>query len=275
MRGVYSGGALVAMEELGLSAIFDCVYGAAGAINACYFLSRQGSFGIRIYLEDLTSWKFNPFRIGSMLNLDYAIDEVVARTKPLDIGAVMKSRSDLFIAVTNVHTGQPRLIDVKRENYPLLSVLKATAAIVPLYNRPVYLDHEQYVDGGISNPIPVGNAIADGCTHILVLLTREPAFVSREYNALQRCCLVPLFRKWPKPLVNSFYQRQYRLYNETRDVVLGRKSLNSAVKIAVIAPAHDAPRVQRATTDRAALLAAKDDAMRRTREVFEEIASVP
>src|SRR5215471_7011063 len=37
MRGVVSGGSLIAMERVGLSSVFDEVYGeSAGAINACY-----------------------------------------------------------------------------------------------------------------------------------------------------------------------------------------------------------------------------------------------
>jgi len=270
MRGVYSGGALVAMEAMGLSSVFDQVYGeSAGAINACYFLSRQGSFGIQIYLDDLTSWKFaNPFRVGTMLDVDYAIDEVVTHTKALDVPAVLASPSDLFISVTSVDTGQPRVIDVKREPYPLLSVLKATAAIVPLYNRAVPLDGHRYVDGGISNPIPVASAIEGGCTHILVLLTREPDFVSHGYGRLQRYCLAPLLSKWPDALVASFFQRQSSRYNETREIALGTSKVPPGVQIAMICPASDSPTVGRATTNRAKLLAAKDDAVRRTREAF-------
>src|SRR5581483_5782236 len=62
MRGIYSGGVMVSMEELGLSGVFDNVYGeSAGGPNCCYFLSGQGKLGIRIYLEDLPSRKFvNP-----------------------------------------------------------------------------------------------------------------------------------------------------------------------------------------------------------------------
>src|SRR5262249_39413334 len=57
MRGVVSGGALIALERVGLTSVFDEVYGeSAGAINACYFLAGKAAFGGRIYLEDLTSF---------------------------------------------------------------------------------------------------------------------------------------------------------------------------------------------------------------------------
>lgn len=54
MRGCISGAMLMALHELGVSEVFDVVYGAsAGAINATYFLSGQ-RYGLRIYSEDLT-----------------------------------------------------------------------------------------------------------------------------------------------------------------------------------------------------------------------------
>jgi len=79
MRGVVSGGALIAMERVGLTSVFDEVYGeSAGAINACYFLAGNAAFGGRIYLEDLTSFRFiNPLRRGKILDVDFLIDEVM------------------------------------------------------------------------------------------------------------------------------------------------------------------------------------------------------
>jgi predicted patatin/cPLA2 family phospholipase len=272
MRGIYSGGCLVALEQLDLSNVFDEVFGeSAGAINCCYFLARQGSFGIRIYLDDLTSLKFaNPLRIGTMLDVGYAIDVVVKSIKPLDVERVLSSPSNLYIALTSAVTGESRMVDVKREGIPLLTLLKATGAIVPLYNRAVQIDGHPYVDGGISNPIPVRNAVESGCTHILVLLTRPLPFISEPFPAWQRLCLSPMFRRWPPAFEATFYQRQSTRYNETRDIAFGRTVVKQDVHIAVIAPGHDSPPFGRSTTSRPKLMAAKEDAIRRTLAVFTE-----
>ena len=136
MRGVVSGGALIALEHVGLTSVFDEVYGeSAGAINACYFLAGKAAFGGRIYLEDLTSLRFiNPLRRGKILDVDFLIDEVMTRIKSLPVERVMQSRSRLFVSITNAADGTGRVVDVKKERPPLLALLKATAAIVPLYN---------------------------------------------------------------------------------------------------------------------------------------------
>lgn len=275
MRGIYSGGLLVGMEELGLADVFDQVYGeSAGAINACYFLAGQGAFGIRIYLEDLTSLKFvNPLRFGTMLDVGYAIDVVVKSVKPLDVERVLRSPSDLYIAVTHGVTGQARVIDVKREGIPLLTLLKATGAIVPLYNHAVYIQGQPYVDGGISSPIPVQAAIDGGCTDILVLVTRSAEFLSTKFTRLQRLCLSPLFRKWSPDFVESFYQRQSLRYNATREIAFGRKIVKDGIKIAVIGPSKNSPPIDRSTISREKLTAAKEDAVRTAKEVFRELVS--
>jgi predicted patatin/cPLA2 family phospholipase len=269
MRGVYSGGALVAMERLGLTTLFDEAYGeSAGAINACYFLAGQADFGIRIYLDDLTSLKFaNPLRIGTILDLNY-VDFVMKTVKPLDTKRVLSSPTDLYIAVTSGLTGEPRIFDAKHEGIPLLTLLKATGAIVPLYNHAVTICGHPYVDGGIANPIPVKSAIEAGCTHILVLLTRPPSFVSTGFRRWQRLGMAPLFRKWPPAFVESFYLRQSKRYNETRAIAFGSQNLKHGVHIAVIAPGDDSPPVGRSTMSRKKLFAAQEDAMRRTRALF-------
>jgi predicted patatin/cPLA2 family phospholipase len=272
MRGVYSGGALVAMEKLGLTDVFDEVYGeSAGATNSCYFLAGQAQFGINIYLDDLTSLRFaNPFRPGTMLDLDYAIDVVVKSVKPLNIERVLASPSALYLAVTNALNGEPRMIDAKREGVPLLTLLKASGALVPLYNHPVMIEGVPYVDGGIANPIPIRSAIENGCTQVLVLLTRPPAFVAG-LTALERLWLAPLCRGWTPEFTRVYFGRHFALYNKTRALALDRESAGAKVDIAVIGPAADSPGLGRATIGRKKLLAAMTDAMGRTREVFREL----
>ena len=270
MRGIYSGAVLVAMEEMGLTDVFDEVYGeSAGVINACYFLAGQAKFGISVYLDELRSLRFfNPFRLGAILDIDYAIDVVVKSAKPLRTERVLSSRSNLYVALTNVLTGEPRLVAVKREGIPLLTLLKATGAIAPLYNRSVLIDGVPYVDGGITNPIPVRSAVENGCTHVLVLLTQEPNFVARQYSAFQRFCLRPFLKTWPPAFVDAFYGCQHKRYNESREIVFRENMLSQDVNIAFIGPQATSPFVSRATKARRRLEAAMSDAVYRTRTVF-------
>ena len=269
MRGVISGGALIALERLGLTSAFDEVYGeSAGAINACYFLAGATAFGGRIYREDLTSLRFiNPVRRGKILDMDFLVDEVMTRIKPLPVERVMHSRSRLFVSITNARDGTGRVVDVKKETPRLLTLLKATAAIIPLYNHSVFLEGVPYVDGGITDPIPVTNAIRSGCTHILVVLTRPADFLAKPRRGIERLILARWLRRWDPRFVHAFNVR-YRRYNEARAIAFGHVALPPGVELAVIAPSGAVPPVRRITISRRRLLEAMDASTASTLALF-------
>lgn len=270
MRGVFSGGALVALDEMGFHSVFDEVYAeSAGAINACYFLSGQARTGIRIYTEDLQTPRFlNPLRVKAVVNVDYVADVILTQLKPLDISAVMASPSKLFVPVTNALDGSPRLIDVMGERPSLYTLLKATTAIVPLYNRAVLLNGIPYVDGGISNPIPIQSALDSGCTHILVLLTRPPEFELLPPAGTERFLISMLLHGWSQEFKEKYFTERVRRYRLARDLAFGRTPC--AASVAVIGPAADSPRVSRTTLSPRKLGEAMLDAKRRTLALFDE-----
>jgi predicted patatin/cPLA2 family phospholipase len=51
-------------------------------------------------------------------------------------------------------------------------VLLATTRMPWIGGDPVPIDGRRYIDGALTCPIPVGNAIGAGATHVLVLQTR-------------------------------------------------------------------------------------------------------
>src|SRR5262245_63389278 len=59
MRGVISCAALMALEDLGMTKVFDEVYGAsAGALNAAYFLAGQAAYATTIYYQKINNTRF-------------------------------------------------------------------------------------------------------------------------------------------------------------------------------------------------------------------------
>jgi len=270
MRGVISGGALIALERLGLTSAFDEVYGeSSGAINACYFLAGAAALGGRIYLEDLTSLRFiNPLRRGKILDMDFLVDEVMTRITPLPVERVMQSRSRLFVSITNARDGTGRVVDVKKETPPLFTLLKATAAIIPLYNQSVFLEGVPYADGGITDPIPVTKAINGGCTHILVVLTRPTDFLAKPFRGIERVILERWLRRWDPRFVHAFFNVRYRRYNEARALAFGHVALPPGVAIAVIAPSGAVRPVRRTTISRRRLQGAMDASIASTLALF-------
>lgn len=156
------------------------------------------------------------------------------------------------------------MVEARGQKTPLL--FKASGALTPLYNHPVVIDGEPYVDGGIANPIPVRSAIEHGCTHILVLLTRANGFVGR-LNLAERLFLAPLCRGWTPGFREAYFGLHMQLYNKTRALALGRNAA-PGVEIAVISPVVGSPLLDCATISRKKLLAAMEDARRQTHEAL-------
>ena len=98
MRGVVSAGMVSALEELGLGQAFDAVYGSsAGAINAAYFLAGQARMGTTIYFENLNNHRFislaRPLTGRPIVDLNFLLNDIAIRTKPLDAARVLSSLS--------------------------------------------------------------------------------------------------------------------------------------------------------------------------------------
>jgi len=270
MRGAISAGALVAMERLGLSTVFDEVYAeSSGATNSCYFLAGQGDFGSAIYPDYLSSCRFvNPFRLGRIIDVEYAVRQVVGQLRLLDVAGVLRSPSRLFVPLTDMRDGTSRLIDVKAEGIPFLDVLAATCAIVPLYDKPEVIAGVRYADGGIANPIPVASAVLNGCTHILVLLTQPVPFVSRGFSGLAKAVWWPRWRSWSAGFCRAF-ERQAAAYNMARDLAFGRRCAATGVQIGVLAPSGPAAAaISLTTTSSSRVRAAMEETLRSTLDLF-------
>lgn len=239
MRGVLSAGSLLALDLMGYRHSFDTVYAAsAGAVNGAYFLSGQGRRGITIYFDDISNRRFfNPLRLTRILDVELVYDHVVTRHKPLDERAIRRAPTRLLVSVTRAASGRNERIDVRRTRHPIPSILKASSALPLLYNRTVALGGTAYVDGGLSDPLPVARAIADGHTDLLVLLTRTLDYRSRAPNLGKKMAFhLGMGRSFPR--LTRAYGGVHRRSNQGRDLALGRETADG-VSIATLCPTEE------------------------------------
>lgn len=263
MRGVFTAGALCALEELGVRSAFDVIYGSSGgAVNAAYFLADQIELGTSIYTSDINNRTFIDFRrifAGTAADIDFCFDEVVGRRKRLDFDAVLQSPARLAVYVTShdpirAERFVQHEIDSAAE---LLTLLKASAAMPLVYRRPVIFRGRRYLDGGLMAPVPLFEAIADGCTDILVLLSRPLTSPwKKPPDWLRRLILRSIDRDTARALAQAWGAADERL---SQGLAILRSSVgsngNGGLHWAVAAPPHDF-RVNRWTTDRHLLAAA-------------------
>lgn len=268
MRAAAPAGGAVALQHLGLSDIFDEIYAtSAGVMNASYFLASQTPMGITIYFEDLTTGRFiKPLRFWKLVDVDYVIDEVATFRKPLDVRRVLDSPTRLFVVVMDKATGEASLVDTKATTIPLLTVIKAALAMPVLYNRTIELDGKHCMDGGLRIPFPLQQAIDNGCTDILLLLSRSSEYVAQGPSWLERCIFDLVCARGRRGLRAAFASH-HLTSRAARDIALGRAATSKSINIAAICTERtDA--IERTTVDPAALRAAAISYGRRTLRAF-------
>lgn len=180
MRGIISAAMMIALVDERLVSSFDAVYAlSAGAMNSAYFLAGEGWHALSIYYDNLASRGFVDFRRvlrgQPALSLDYVMDTVLEAAKPLDYAAVLASPIELHVATSSVRRLEPRVFTDFASKQELKMVLKASICVPVLAGGPVAYSDDLLLDGGVLMGHPVLEAIEDGCTHIVVLRTRQDA----------------------------------------------------------------------------------------------------
>jgi predicted patatin/cPLA2 family phospholipase len=187
MRGVYSMGALSHLEKTGLRCAFDLVVGSsAGAINGAYLLAGQAIDAVRVYVDNLSTRNFvNLLRLNRIVDIDYMVDVALKKKCPLDLDTLHGSPCLLQAILTDAETGEATVF-TNRDNMDIYEVIRATAALPALYNRKVKVGDRAYIDGGLSETVPVQRALAFGAEFSLVVLTRQAGFRRKPSSAVWR-----------------------------------------------------------------------------------------
>ncbi|KAG7671719.1 hypothetical protein Ndes2526B_g07387 [Nannochloris sp. 'desiccata'] len=182
MRGCVSGGALQAIADLGLKEAFDAVYGSsAGAINGSFFLANDLD-AVNIYHDHIASDEFINLRrllsrrsdLPPALNLSFLIDHVMQSVHPLDFDSVIASEIPLKVVASSLDALGPVLLSDFKDKDDLVTALRASATVPEVAGGPVLHRGHRLVDAAVFEAVPFRSAIADGCTHVLVLCTRPP-----------------------------------------------------------------------------------------------------
>jgi predicted patatin/cPLA2 family phospholipase len=244
MRGVISAGMVVALERMGWLGYFDAVYGSsAGAMNGAYFVAGQAALGTTIYYENINHRRFidllRPLRGRPVLNLDFLIEDVMVRQKPLDTGRVIASPIPLIALATDAVTADRHLFRNFADGADLLRALRAGATMPILAGPPYSHRRGRYVDALVAEPIPVPAAEDDGYTHILALLTRPSSLISRTASFSDRYLIGRRVAKVSVELGRRYAQRVEAYTAVLAQIAKGRGPRGQAYVYA-IRPAHSA-----------------------------------
>lgn len=211
MKGIYTAGVLEYFMEKDL--YFANCYGvSAGACHLCSYISKQPKRAYRVALDYLKDKNYCTMRsllmTGDLFNEKLCYDDIPNKLDPYDYKMAAKYEGNAYAVVTNIRTGEPEYMPLRELHKDIVAV-RASASL-PLVSRNVKIGDEYYLDGGISDAVPIRRAIADGNQKNVVILTKEEGYVRKPASNLG--ILKLRYKKYPK--VYELMENRHITYND-------------------------------------------------------------
>ena len=230
MRGLYTAGVLDYFMDINLE--FKEVYGvSAGACNACSYLSKQRARSLRVNTEYLDDPRYcgleSLIRTGDLFGVDMLYDIIPNELDPYDYETFAEYPGKAYAVTTNCETGKAEYMELQDMHRDILAVRASSS--LPMVSRMVEIQGYHYLDGGISDSIPVIQSMKNGNQKNVVVLTRDPSY--RKEPSKTMAAFRMRYSKYPN-LIRQMEHRHIR-YNRTLDFL---KKGEEAGKIFVIQP---------------------------------------
>ena len=231
MRGLYTAGVLDAFMQNGVST--DAIYGvSAGALFGINLKSKQIGRAIRYNLkyahEKNYMSLYSLITTGNIMNEKFCFDRIVNELDKFDFDTFDSSPIEFYAVVTNVETGKAEYMHITNSRRDL-EKLRASGSM-PFVSKLVEIDGVKYLDGAISDPIPLQKALDEGYGKIVVVLTRA----EDEPKSKEKLPYNFVYRKYPSFVKCA--KEQLEKYNESLELV---KKLENEGRIIVLRPSQN------------------------------------
>lgn len=265
VRGVYTAGALDYLMERGVS--FPYVAGvSAGACNAVDLVSGQPGRTRDCMIPADREYDYrnhkNMLRRKSLMDMDMIFDLYPNQVYPFDYDTYFGSETLCELAVTNCLTGRAEYLSEGEDRVRLMQICRASSSL-PLISPMVWIDGTPYLDGGLSDSVPIRHAISLGYKKQVVILTRNSGY-RKSLSKRSKKVYIAAYRKYPN-LVKAIYYRAEK-YNRTMEYI---EYLEEKGRTFVLRP--DEPAVSKLETDREVLTGFYRHGYEQMKSRFEEL----
>ena len=241
LKGVYTAGVLDLFLDKGIE--FSSVYGvSAGACCMCSYLSKQRGRAYDVNVDYLDTSMYcsakSLMTTGDLFHVDICYHLIPEYLNPYDYDAFNRYAGKAYSVATDIVTGRPEYFRIRdmRED---IDKIRASASL-PLVSRNVKIDGGLYLDGGISDAIPLQKSVMDGNRKNVVVMTKEVGFVRKP--ATQMALLKTRYAKYPK--VWELMAERHVNYNE-QVAYIERQQAAGAVFVIRPAMPNDVGRVEK------------------------------
>lgn len=217
MRGLFSAGVLDVMMENGIQP--DGAAGvSAGAIFGLNLKSKQIGRAIRYNKRFAKDWRYcsilSLLLTGDMFGAQFCYEKLPFHYDVFDLKTYRANPMPFYAVMTDVDTGKAVYRNLKEGSGLDMLFLRGSGSM-PVVSRPVEVLGHRYLDGGMSDPIPLRFMQKKGYEKNIVILTQPAGY--RKEPTREMPLMRILLRQYPE--VVKAMGRYHITYNKCLDYV--------------------------------------------------------
>ncbi|MCI5722959.1 MAG: patatin family protein [Erysipelotrichaceae bacterium] len=229
MRGLFTAGVIDVLMENGIT--FDGAIGvSAGACFGVNVKSHQIGRALRYNLKyakdpryaSIHSW----LTTGDFFNAEFCYHTLPEKLDLMDMDTFHKNPMKFYLVATDIESGKPFYYEVEDINYESLEMVRASASM-PMFAREVSLNGHLFMDGGISDSIPLRKFNEMGYTKNIVVLTQPESYQKKPQSMMK--LIRTRYRKYPNMIADL--ENRHTSYNEAVAYVHEQVLQNQAIVI--------------------------------------------
>lgn len=217
LRGMFTNGILDVFMKNGIR--FDAVVGvSAGVLFGCNYKSNQPGRALRYNLRykdniEYMSWK-SLIKTGNYVNERFSYHLLPYMLDPFDFNEFKKNPMKFYAVCTDIERGCSVYHEIDDANGIGMRWMQASASM-PVFAKPVEIDGRYYLDGGITDSIPLEFIQEKGFKKNIVILTQPADF--RKKKAHVGLIMKLLLNRYP--MVAELMARRHVMYNNELDYI--------------------------------------------------------
>ena len=248
MRGMFTAGVLDVLMENGIT--FDGAIGvSAGATFGCNIKSLQIGRTIRYNLKYCRDWRYASVRslllTGDLYGVEFDYHRIPSELDPFDSETFIKNPMEFYCVCTDAETGEAVYHRCETGLGEDLEWIRGSASM-PGVSKPVMIRGRAYLDGGISDSIPLEGFEKLGYEKNVVILTQPDEY--RKKSSSLGGLMDMLLKKYPATAKRL--RERPEIYNRQKAYVMKRAQEGAAFLIRPKAPlgiphvCHDAQKIR-------------------------------
>ena len=217
LRAMFTSGVLDVFMQNGIK--FDAAVGvSAGVLFGCNYKSNQPGRALRYNIRfkdnpEYMSWR-SLLRTGNYVNEHFSYHLLPHEYDPMDFQAYCDNPMKFYAVCTDIDEGRPVYHEIDDADGIGLRWMQASASM-PVFARPVEIDGRHYLDGGITDSIPLKFIQQKGYRKNVVILTQPADYYKKKAHV--GLAMKMFLKKYPK--VAELMSIRHVMYNEQLDYI--------------------------------------------------------